>query len=113
MSEDGFSPAHKLQLSKVVSVFNKSTPLVEQVEAILQTRPQRRGGATCALPSVGPAFLGREEDVERLCGLFSDSRRAVCVVGEGGLGKSSVALAVGWRLWEQRTVAGTRGRAVL
>ncbi len=110
LSEDGTVPGTELQLGKVVTTFKASTSLVEQVMLVLDRSAQRsRGGATCALPSVGPAFLGRDEDVEELCDMFNSSR-AVCVVGEGGLGKSSVALAVGWKLWKQwkqRKVAGT------
>lgn len=58
-----------------------------------------------ALPSLPPGpdpFLGREEGVQEVLDLVSAGRRVVTLVGMGGIGKTTLAVAVAHRLRAQQ-----------
>ena len=59
--------------------------------------PLRVSAAAGNLPARPPHLFGRDEDVDAICTRLGESR-LVSIVGVGGIGKTSVALAVGDRL---------------
>lgn len=56
------------------------------------------------LPRPRHSLLGREEERERLVDLVT-AEPLVTLLGAGGIGKTSLALSVGWALADSRTVA--------
>eukprot|EP00798_Chlamydomonas_sp_ICE-L_P023915 gene23915-9486_t len=70
----------------------------------------------CMLPRVDARFMEEQDDAARLeeqlsAGYQRDSRgltrcTAVCVVADPGLGKSSIAIAAAWNLWESKRLPG-------
>ena len=71
----------------------------------------------CRLPGLDPLYNGRAEDAEEVVGHLcrggppSDSPGhgssiAVCLIGNAGMGKSSLAFDVGWRLSKQGALPG-------
>ncbi|MBK8900146.1 MAG: tetratricopeptide repeat protein [Anaerolineaceae bacterium] len=78
----------------------KTAELAEKIAAgeklVLQTRSQNN------LIAPVTAFFGREADLAAVCARITDrAYRLVTLVGEGGMGKSRLALEVAWRLREQ------------
>ena len=57
------------------------------------------------LPRLDALYCGREGDVEEVVQSLRDGR-ALCLVGEAGMGKSSLALDVGARLWQEGHIPG-------
>jgi DNA-binding SARP family transcriptional activator len=86
---------------------------------LTETAPAEEEIARPALPSPLTVLIGREGDIEQVCGLLR-SRRLVCLVGVGGVGKTRLALAAaGEHAHGARvptyfaTVAGVTGKADL
>jgi DNA-binding winged helix-turn-helix (wHTH) protein len=51
----------------------------------------------CNLPQMIPELVGREESIKSICAAFS-GRRLVTILGPGGIGKTSVAIAAAHQL---------------
>ena len=49
------------------------------------------------LPMSLTSFVGRERELDELRSLFRDGKRLVTLVGTGGIGKTRLALELGWR----------------
>lgn len=77
-----------------------------QLVAMLPRRRRARRHGTSAsaasgshdLPAALTALLGREDDLDAVCGLFGQTTRLVTLTGTGGIGKSRLAVAVAQRL---------------
>lgn len=54
-----------------------------------------------SLPRGGPLFVGRERELSRLEELLGEGARLVTITGLGGIGKTTLALALARRLQEQ------------
>ncbi len=61
--------------------------------------PGAAGGVRCDLPALDPLHCGREEAAVLELRLLREGVRALLLLGPCGMGKSSLALEVGWRLW--------------
>jgi hypothetical protein len=56
----------------------------------------------CDLPDLEPLYCGREEEAAAVAvQLRGQGVRALLLLAPGGLGKSSLAVDVGWRLWRE------------
>lgn len=57
--------------------------------------------ARCKLPQIDPLYCGREAEVQQLYNVLTTPNtliRVITLVSGGGMGKSSLALDLGWRL---------------
>lgn len=60
----------------------------------------------CHLPELDPLYGGRDVEAAGLVEQLRSGARAICLLADGGMGKSSLALEVGWRLHRQGDLAG-------
>ncbi|GFR47384.1 hypothetical protein Agub_g9098 [Astrephomene gubernaculifera] len=73
------------------------------------TRRQYDAVAKCRLPELDPLYKGRDADAELMVRLLKEqaaAQRGVCLLGGAGLGKSSLAVDVGWRLAKEGACPG-------
>ncbi|GLC71196.1 hypothetical protein PLESTF_001084700 [Pleodorina starrii] len=101
----------RISIWELKRAFKNDAPLLQQVK-------NKVGGGTVALtgrvqlPDRPPNFFGRDEDAERLVSMLTSGdggSTAVLLLAEGGIGKSTLATDVGWRLVEAGKVpAGVR-----
>lgn len=115
------------RLVTVAQLADAAPPLVPLTQVILsfvqptRTLPDSPSAATaapaaaCPLPPVCSAFCGRSDDVRLLAGLLEragetgqagTAGQVVCLYGDPGVGRTQVALAVCWRLWQSGWAAG-------
>jgi hypothetical protein len=72
-----------------------------------QARSEARA-ARCELPQLDQRYTGRDEEAEEIRSLFLKGKaRSVLLLGSGGLGKSSLAVDIGWRMWQAGVLTGT------
>ncbi len=107
-----------VSVDKLRLTFTADDPLPVKVAQLVQsnapsastTQPAEAGHkqGKCTLPELDPLYLGRTEEAERLCGTLrpGSTTRVLYLTANGGLGKSSLALDVGWRLWVAGQIAG-------
>ncbi|GFR52368.1 hypothetical protein Agub_g14927, partial [Astrephomene gubernaculifera] len=70
---------------------------------------QHEAMARCRLPPLDPLYTGRDADAELVVRLVKEqaaAQRGVCLLGGAGLGKSSLAVDVGWRLAKEGACPG-------
>ncbi len=94
-AELDIEPSDELQtLHRQISAGDIPAPALTSVET--RPSPSIRHSAPVRLPPRLTSFVGREEDVAAICARFAQpDRRLITLVGEGGVGKSSLALGVG------------------
>ncbi|GFR47385.1 hypothetical protein Agub_g9100 [Astrephomene gubernaculifera] len=84
-----------------------NTPVVQLEGPPSQT--QHDAVAKCRLPPLDPLYTGRDADAELVVRLVKEqaaAQRGVCLLGGAGLGKSSLAVDVGWRLAKEGACPG-------
>ncbi|GFR42040.1 hypothetical protein Agub_g2856 [Astrephomene gubernaculifera] len=70
---------------------------------------QHEAMAKCRLPPLDSLYTGRDTDAELVVRLVKEqaaAQRGVCLLGGAGLGKSSLAVDVGWRLAREGVCPG-------
>ncbi|GFR42031.1 hypothetical protein Agub_g2848 [Astrephomene gubernaculifera] len=70
---------------------------------------QHEAMAKCRLPPLDSLYTGRDADAELVVRLVKEqaaAQRGVCLLGGAGLGKSSLAVDVGWRLAREGACPG-------
>ena len=100
-SELDIEPSDELQtLHRQISIDNIPVPLPTSAKTRLP--PAIRHSAPARLPPRLTSFVGREKEIAAICVRFDEAtRRLITLVGEGGVGKSSVALGVGEALLDR------------
>ncbi|MCE7988723.1 MAG: hypothetical protein DYG89_46810 [Caldilinea sp. CFX5] len=86
--------------------FDRLTSLFWQADKVTTNHPVTQSPALLHnLPSNLTSFFGREAEIEQISALLTDARyRLVTLVGEGGSGKTRLALAVAQRLLDSSAV---------
>ena len=86
------SCARVLQDELDVEPSSSTKALREQIVNLKDTRPYN-------LPYSSEVFIGRDSELARIYRYFTDnSTRLLTIVGPGGIGKTRLALEVGWRI---------------
>ena len=85
----------------IATIINHGYQFTFQVQEIeVPSLPARPVALLPSLPHLAASPVGREEELAQLTALLSQ-HRAVTIIGPGGVGKSWLATALGWRVAEQ------------
>ncbi|KAL6760433.1 hypothetical protein V8C86DRAFT_1091740 [Haematococcus lacustris] len=69
-------------------------------------RPVSGQGPHCQLPQVNTGYWGREQQTQELGELLANSYGVLLLHGPPGIGKTCLAVDVGWHMWEKGCLPG-------
>ncbi|KAL6749455.1 hypothetical protein V8C86DRAFT_996864 [Haematococcus lacustris] len=79
---------------------------VQQAEGPGLLRPGSGQGPHCQLPQVNTENWGREQQIQELGELLANSYGVLLLHGPPGIGKTCLAVDVGWHMWEKGCLPG-------
>ncbi|GFH28170.1 kinesin light chain, partial [Haematococcus lacustris] len=69
-------------------------------------RPGSGQGPHCQLPPLNTEYWGREQQIHKLGELLANSYSVLLLHGPPGIGKTCLAVDVGWHMWEKGCFPG-------